>query len=485
MRRLKSLPPGLPSSLAFQKIQSQRQKRHLEKNFKAFIEYVFDEYYGTHWLHNWHHDLIIDLIARIEAREVPNAVINIPPRYGKTELAVILWICWVMIRNPRAQFIHVSYSLDLALKNSAQIREILRSPCIQKHWPIKMRDSADSKGLWLTEEGGGLKADAAGGSITGFGAGVTTWKDGEPFDGAIIIDDPLKPDDAQSDAERARVNCRLGNTLHSRKNHGKVPMVIIMQRLHVDDASGVALSGGVMGDTFEHLALPAMCDGEVLWEYKHTLDKLLAMQTADRATFAGQYQQEPFVAGGEVFNLEWFDRYNQVSGTADMCVHSWDTAYKKGSHNDPSSCTVWRVGKAQAWLAEDITRRMDYPELRAEILRLADRDSPAAILIEDKASGQALISDLTQNTSLPIIPIEPDGDKETRARAASYAVHAKKIVLPVKASWLADYEAELAAFPNGKHDDRVDSTSQFINWWMQQGGQNKGFNDMLKEIYGV
>ena len=215
-------------------------KLHCENDFRFFIRYVFKEFYNVTWLNNWHHDAIIDFIKGLENRTISNAVINIPPRYGKTELVVILWIAWTIIRNPTAQFIHASYSDGLALKNSATIRAILAHECIQKIWQIKMRSGTDSKGLWLTEQGGGLLAGAAGGSITGFGAGVTAWNDGEPFDGAIIIDDPLKPDDAYSDAMRKTVNERLAGTFHSRKNHPKVPIIIVMQRLHENDASAFA-----------------------------------------------------------------------------------------------------------------------------------------------------------------------------------------------------------------------------------------------------
>lgn len=467
-------------------VNNQAVKILCETDFYFFINYVFKEYYGVDWINNSHHDEIIALIYAIEAREIGNAVVNIPPRYGKTELVVILWICWTLIRNARAQFIHVSYSDELALGNSAKARDILKSPCIQRFWPIKMRDSADSKGLWLTEQGGGLKAGAAGGAVTGFGAGVTSWEDGQPFDGAIIVDDPLKADDAKSEAQRTSVNERLSGTLHSRKNHPLVPIVVVMQRLHEDDASGYALSGRVMGESFHHLKIPALQpDGNALWERKHTAEKLKAMEQADRITFAGQYQQEPYTPDGEVFQLGWFGRYDSLPhiNNRKRLVVSLDTAYKPKTHNDPSCALVFVCTSSHAYLADVMHGRWEYPDLRKRVFNLAEDLTPDAILIEDKASGQSLIQEFRKVSNYPVIAIDPEGDKETRARTSADLVQAGRIMLPNNAAWLAAFEKELVAFPNGSHDDQVDALSQFIEWWKTKTG-NQSFLSMMDELYG-
>jgi predicted phage terminase large subunit-like protein len=462
-------------------------KTNCEIDFLFFIRYVFENYYGVKWIHNWHHDEIIKLIYAIERREIANAVINIPPRYGKTELIVILWICWTMIRNPRANFLHASYSVDLALKNSSMIRDILKSPAIQKHWAVKMRDSSDSKGLWLTEEGGGMRSDAAAGSMTGFGAGMTSWEEGDPFDGAIILDDPLKPKDSNSEAVRDSVNSRLSGTIHSRKNHSKVPIIIVMQRLHEDDPSAVALRGGVMGEEFFNLKLPALLpNGKALWPWKYNVAALQRMNAASPMDFAGQYQQEPAPLDGDVFKRDWFLRYNSLPlpPQRTRIVHSWDTAYKADQHNDPTAGTVWYSTKSQHYLAECVNKRMEYPDIRKTILAMAERDNPDAILIEDKASGQSLIQELRNNTSLPIIAIKPDGDKVTRARTITPMFEGQRVVLPQDAPWLPDYERQMLLFPNGKNDDMVDSTSQFLRWARDNDSNTaEEYGAFLQEIY--
>lgn len=458
-------------------------KTRCVNDLKFFIHYIFKEYYNTQWVHNWHHDRIIELIYAIERREIPNAVVNLPPRYGKTEIIVIIWMVWTIIRNPKAQFLHGAYSDELALKNSSMVRNILKSPCIQRYWGVSMRDSEDAKGLWLTQENGGLKAGGTGGPMTGFGAGITGWQEDEPFDGALILDDPLKPDDARSEAMREAVNERLSGTLHSRRNHSKVPMIIVMQRLHVDDPSGYALLRKIMGDEFYHLKLPAIVDGKPLWEWKHTLEQLEMMQASDPVVFAGQYMQEPYVLGGEVFNLENCRYYTSLPDEKVrlMRVHSWDTAYKAGTHNDPSCCQIWDNVPNLFYLAEEHHGKWEYPELKRRAFELADRDKPDAILIEDKASGQSLIQEFRRETSHPVIAIKPDADKETRARTVAPFFEAGKIMRPEQAGWVAQWEAELTAFPNAKHDDRVDATSQYLKW-IQRHGNGQAFDNMLDEL---
>ena len=169
-------------------------------------------------------------------------------------------------RNPRAKFIHLSYSDDLALDNSSQCRETVTSKDYQDFWPVKIKADADSKKKWYTEQGGGVYATAAGGTVTGFGAGSLAdvgiaddddfggWFAGADEDdpvndslfyGAIIIDDPIKVEDAESEKERARVNKQLNSTIKSRRNSRNTPMIIIMQRLHEDDMAGFVLDGGM------------------------------------------------------------------------------------------------------------------------------------------------------------------------------------------------------------------------------------------------
>jgi len=242
-------------------------------------------------------------------------------------------------RNPRAKFIHLSYSDELALDNSAKCRETVTSKEYQDFWNVKIKADADSKKKWYTEQGGGVYATAAGGAVTGFGAGSLADVSAEQqeqldeadaaldadideffaddgketldpnlFYGAIVIDDPIKVDDAYNEKERNRVNKRLNSTIKSRRNSRNTPIIIIMQRLHEDDMAGFVLNGG-MEEGFYHLNLPA-CDEEArtsLWPAKHTFDELMKMKAADHAVFQAQYMQDPTPDAGTFFKAEWFD----------------------------------------------------------------------------------------------------------------------------------------------------------------------------------
>lgn len=172
---------------------------------------------------------------------------------------------------------------------------------------------------------------------------------------------------------------------------------------------------------------------------------------------------------GGIIKLAWFRRYAlgqaPVAPERYMVVQSWDTAYKPGQHNDPSVCTTWAVTTTGYYLLDVFRERLTYPALKAKAVELARAWGADAILVEDKASGQSLIQDLQASTTLSVIPVEPEGDKVTRALAVTGAMEAGRVHLPATAPWLLDFELELSMFPTkGVHDDQVDSVTQFLRW---------------------
>jgi len=238
--------------------------------------------------------IIFDALERVVRGETRRLIINIPPRYSKTEIAVKMFVAWCMANNPAAKFIHLSYSDDLALDNSSAIRDLIKSQEFQRFFPMALRTDSDSKKKWMTEARGGLYATAAGGAITGFGAGGmgrVYCGNGSPADGfagCIILDDALKPDDAFSDTMRDRINRRYTNTIASRTNSPETPVVVIMQRLHENDMAGFLLNGG-SGEEWEHICLPAITpEGEALWPEKHSIEMLRQMEEADPYTLLSE-----------------------------------------------------------------------------------------------------------------------------------------------------------------------------------------------------
>ena len=265
-------------------------KAWCEEDLLNMTRYLYKENHNRNFIVAPHLIKISNFLMRVINGEITRCVINIPPRYGKTELAVKNFIAYGLAINHRSKFIHLSYSDSLALDNSSQSKEYIQSDAYQKLWSMTLKKDAQSKGKWFNEYGGGVYATASGGAITGFGAGGT---DENVFEGAIIIDDPHKPDDAFSEVKRKAVTDRYNNTIRSRVNNRNVPIIVIMQRLHEEDLSGFLLDGG-SGEEWEHLCLPALDeDNNPLWEDKHTFEELEQIRQANKYTFAGQYMKTP------------------------------------------------------------------------------------------------------------------------------------------------------------------------------------------------
>ena len=234
-------------------------KYMLEKDGIQFMRYFFKLREGNKMLRNWHHYVIEYVLQAVIDGLIPRLIINIAPGYTKTEQAVLNFISRGLAINPRAKFIHTSYSGELAQENSSKIKETVTSPEFQELWPMMVRVDTKGKKRWFTEYGGGMMAVASGGQITGFRAGRME----SGFTGAFINDDPLKPDDAYSAVKRNFINNRFNNTMRSRLAVESVPMINIMQRLHEDDLTGFLLRGG-SGDKWYHLVIPTHLTDEVL-----------------------------------------------------------------------------------------------------------------------------------------------------------------------------------------------------------------------------
>lgn len=235
-------------------------KHRCETDLLFFRRYLFRILQGRKFLLSSHHFAIGDALRKIESGKYQNLFINIPPRYGKTEIVVKMWIAQTFACNAAAAFVHVSYSDQLALDNSAYTREIIQRPAFQQLWSVAIKKDANIRGLWKTTAQGGVKAGSSGGPVTGFGADVIDYNPGDLFAGAIISDDPLKPDEAMSPTAREKINWRFSNTLLSRRNGGdRTPVVLVIQRLHEDDPSGYALAGklGIRSGPTRSISLPA------------------------------------------------------------------------------------------------------------------------------------------------------------------------------------------------------------------------------------
>jgi hypothetical protein len=291
-----------------------------------FTRYFFKKRYNRKFVVNKHHEIICEALERVLNGELTRLIINIAPRYSKTELVVKNFIANCLGLNPSAKFIHLSYSDTLALDNSEEIKDLVEHESFQQMFPdVQIKKDSQAKKKWYTTLGGGVYATAAAGQVTGFGAGSVEEEfdeflneieqDGhidpilkkKKFGGAIVIDDSIKPEDADSDTIRERVNSRFDSTIRNRTNSRKTPIIIIGQRLHPNDLAGYVQK--IEPGVWTVISLPALYVNEAgelcaLWPHKHTVEELLALKQINDIVFERQYQQNPKPKTGLLFPIQ-------------------------------------------------------------------------------------------------------------------------------------------------------------------------------------
>jgi predicted phage terminase large subunit-like protein len=418
------------------------------------------------------------LAAKLDAArrgEIRRLIICLPPRHLKSVLASVALPAFILAKDPSRSVICVSYGQDLADALARDTRRIMQSPWYGDLFP-RTRLVRNATSDFATSAGGFRLATSVGGVLTGRGSDF------------IIIDDPMKPDEALSAARRATANDWFTNTLLSRLNNQETGVVIVvMQRVHLDDLVGNLIAA----DGWELLSLPAFAEedeaisatsalgpvtfrrrkGEVLHSARLSRERLSAIRTEiGPYNFAGQYQQNPVPIEGNMVRRSWFKRFPAASPP--VCtgiVQSWDTANKAGELNDYSVCTTWGIYDRTYYLLDVFRQRLEFPDLLRAVTSQAEKLSANTILIEDKASGTQLIQELQRQARFNVRPIEPPPgtDKVMRLHLHTATFEAGRVFLPDDAPWVETYINELTGFPGMKHDDQVDSTTQALTFFDQ------------------
>jgi predicted phage terminase large subunit-like protein len=425
------------------------------------------------FLMNWHLEVIAAKLVAVREGKIRRLIINLPPRHLKSLLASIAFPAWCLGHDPSAQILCVSYAQDLADKLARDCRGIMMSPWYRRIFPTRLAPHRHAVQEFITTRQGYRLATSTGGVLTGRGADL------------ILIDDPSKPEEALSDARRNATNEWFLNTLYSRLNDKcRGAIVIIMQRLHEDD-----LVGHVLGqEPWEVVCFPAIAEADevheidTIWgpqcftrrpgEALHPAREPLATLAHIRRTigeynFAGQYQQSPAPLGGGLVKTEWFKHYAEKERPErfERIVQSWDTANKATELSDFSVCTTWGVCGKKLYLLGLLRQRLEYPALKRAVREQQNLFNATELLIEDKASGTQLIQELIADGCHGVTRYQPTTDKIMRLHAQTAMIENGFVHIPESASWLAEYLHEMTVFPNGKHDDQVDSTAQFLDWF--------------------
>lgn len=436
--------------------------------FKSFLVKAFHSLNpGQKFEDNWHLDLMIEYLKSVELSHTQRLIINVPPRSLKSTLISVAWPAWLLGNDPSKKIIVASYSQNLSLKHSIDCRSIITSNWYNLIFPkLSLMKGANVKHKFLTHKHGFRFATSILGTLTGEGADI------------IIVDDPHTPIQAMSTVERKRAIDWYDQTLCTRLNNKKKgSIVLVMQRLHQDDLTGHLLSKNI----WTHLKIPAIANENITYninDEKFIFKKGTFLHPNRESTqeienaklelgsfaFNSQYMQDPIADESALIKPAWIKRYNKFPESYDLCVQSWDCAIKIKANNDYSVCTTWYVHNHQFYLVNIFREKLKFLNLKSAVLRLWDEYRADAVLVEDKASGQSLIQELETFSSIPVISINPLKDKETRFISIISLFESGKVVLPENAPWLAEFEAELFVFPNVKHDDQVDSLTQFLKW---------------------
>lgn len=413
-----------------------------------------------------HHSLVISELEAIEQGQQSRLIVCLPPRHGKSLITSTLFPAWYLGRHPDRQVIFASYGQELSDDFGRRVRNLLTDPLHKAIFPdCRLSEDSAAAHRFNTTRGGAYFAVGRGGPVTGRGANL------------LIIDDPLKDyEEASSETIRRALHDWFASVAYPRLTPGGA-IVVIQTRWHEDDLAGRLLNSNC-SEKWNFLDLPAIAErdegfrhqGEALWSERFSLLELERIRTAiGGRAFASLYQQRPTAGEGAIFKRDYWQSYRPPLATQfSRLIQSWDTAFKKGAENDYSVCTTWGVADNGYYLLHLWRGRVDFPELKRLLTSLADQWNPQAILVEDKASGQSLIQELKHSTALPIIPVKVDSDKLARAQAVTPLIEAGKISLPESAPWINDFIDEMAAFPNGVHDDCVDSVTQALNYLREQ-----------------
>jgi predicted phage terminase large subunit-like protein len=444
----------------------------LASDLTSFTEFAFGVVRpGILFKPNWHLEAVTHKLAEVADGKVRRLIISMPPRNLKSLCASVALPAWFLGRNPSERVVVVSYSDFLARTHANDFRKVVNHSIYQAAFPA-MRLERDTDREIMTSKRGKRIATSVDGTLTGLGGNL------------IIIDDPLKPGDAMSEAVRSRVIEWYRSTLLSRPDDKQAArIVLVMQRVHQNDLAGYLQEQG----GFEVLNLPAIAQREETFELgagrtytrqkgellhpAHEPAQVLAELKREMGpiAFSAQYQQSPIPPGGTIIKRKWLTPYDNIVHQADdRIIASWDIALSEAETGDYSACVVLLVRGEVFYILEVVRGRFPFDTLKRKVMEVKKRYPSSTLLIEDSPISRGLIQSLREQ-SISVTTYKPDTDKRARVIAQTDLFAAGSVRFPKRAAWLEEFAAELLAFP-GRHDDQVDALTQGLAWRRQRRG---------------
>jgi predicted phage terminase large subunit-like protein len=475
-----SLPPLEKAAL----LRSQLADRWAT-DFAAFVKKAWRVIHPTRPLvWSWHYDLLCEYLTAVKQRKVTRLIINVPPRTAKSTIATICFPSWVWVSDPSQSFLSASYSLDLSTEHSVMRRSLLQSGWYRRMWGdrFSLSGARNQVAQFMNDRRGQMIATSIGGTTQGRGCDIA------------IVDDPVSPDQALSDAERRTANNWIDNTLRSRLNDPSTgAIVLVMQRLHELDPTGYLLEQEPR--VWTHLRIPLEAEETETWRFpisgiviQRDAGGILMSRRFPEATveelkrhrlrWAGQYQQRPSPMGGNMIKRKEVRYYGGMDATTgqpdeslpatfDMKIISVDAAFKDLATSDYVAIGVIGVKGRKRYVLNVVNKHLDAAATEAEIRRQRDVHRPVcAVLVEDKANGPAVVQRLRMN--LPgVVAINPQGGKVARMFAAAAEWQAGDWLVDRNAAWTDPLVEQLTMFPNAAHDDMADMMTQASAWLLQ------------------
>jgi len=454
---------GLPSSTL------DKYGELLRNDFVAFAHRAYLELHQREFEASWHIEVLAAKLEAVRRGEIKRLIINLPPRNLKSFLGSIVFPAYFLGHNPASEVLCTSYGEFPVKSQAVECRNLMLSPFYQALFETRLSEDRQAVEEFKTTAGGARRGLSLRGSITGSGADL------------IVIDDPIKADEATSETIRDQVNTLFYNSVDSRINRDTGAIIIIMQRLHQNDLCGhVQKRGG-----WDVLALPAIAEkdeiyrvripygtrilrwpkGEALQPLRQSTATLNEKRlTLGTRTFDAQYQQKPHGAEGAIIKREWLIFYDANSKPEEFeaVIQSWDTGVKAGEHNSFSACTTWGIKNRNYYLLAVTHEQLDFRELKQRAIALA-QERPSKILIEGESLGRALFSEMENDYPVELISVG-SVSKAQRLTAHSNVFEAGRVLVSREIDGIDAYIEELTTFPDSDFSDQVDSTTQALSY---------------------
>lgn len=438
----------------------------LANDFNMFIEKCYSEIDGSQeYIETLATKLIVDKLNCVTNGKTNRLLINVPPRTLKTTIVSIAYTAWLLGHNPKLKILCISYG-EVAIDFSIMTRQIMQSDWYQKVFSkTKLQKGYIQNDFFKTTENGYRRATSMNGELTGRGADL------------IIIDDPQKAQDVLSDKIRNKSNKIFSNTIITRLNNKeKGQIIVVAQRLHVDDFSNYVQKIG----KWDVLSIPAIAEkdevytlsngkiltrkeGEVINPKIEPIEKLEEIRSNNEYDFSAQYQQAPVPVKGCILNFEEFQFFNELPSCNHLeVVQSWDIAVKTGENNDYSVCITAAFCSNILYIFDIFRQKFDFTDLVTQIHIMKKIHKASNVIIESNSIGTPVIKQL-EKEGLFSIPYNSKVNKVIRAATTTQYIRTGQVKLVNNATWLNSFKNEVSVFPHGKHDDQVDALTQLIN----------------------